>query len=95
MSMQALHCIALRCIALHSAHIVVLYALLSAVYLLVVRAIENASQASNAYAAKLHHSSMSQVHNVWCNPATIVQLPQVVHGLMIASDYTNTPDTGL
>jgi hypothetical protein len=54
--------------------------------LAVVVGVENAGQAADADAAKGHHARVAQVVYARRRPAAIVQLPQVVGGLMVAAD---------
>ena len=57
-------------------------------HLLVVAIVEDARQASNAYTTKFDDPSVSQVENVGRNPASVIQLPKIVHGFMVATNCT-------
>ena len=60
-------------------------------HLLVVTTIENARHASNPDAPKLDHPSLTKVVDVGSHPTSVVELPKIVHGFVIASNCSTNP----
>ncbi len=59
--------------------------------LAVVVGVVDAGEAADADAAKGDHAGVAQVENARRGPPAVVQLPQVVGGLMVAADCAAGP----